>query len=73
MQKRSFLKHSKITTIQKIAIDKSGSNISALNYTHDILPEDQQTEIRQKNKYLNNVVEQDHGFIKKASQAYVGL
>jgi len=57
---------------EKVAIDKSGSNISALNYTNDILPEDQQIEIRQ-NKYLNNIVEQDHRFIKKRTKPMLGF
>lgn len=61
-----------LSNFEKIAIDKSGSNISAFYYNNDILPEDQQIEIRQ-NKYCNNVVERDHRFIKKASQAYLGL
>jgi putative transposase len=55
---------------EKVAIDKSGSNISALNYTNDVL--DQQIEIRQ-NKYLNNIVEQDHRFIKKRTKPMLGF
>lgn len=56
----------------KIAIDKSGSNISALNHTNDNLPKEQQIEIRQ-NKYLNNIVEQDHRFIKKRTRPMLGF
>ena len=40
---------------EKVAIDKSGSNISALDCANDNLPKAQQIEIRQ-NKYLNNIV-----------------
>ena len=46
----------------KINIDKSGSNTSAINaYNYE---NGTYIEIRQ-NKYLNNLVEQDHRFIKK--------
>lgn len=57
---------------EKIAIDKSGSNISALNCANDSLPKAQQIEIRQ-NKYLNNIVEQDHRFIKKRTKPMLGF
>lgn len=56
----------------KIAIDKSGSNISALNHANDDLPQEQQIVIRQ-NKYLNNIVEQDHRFIKKRTKPMLGF
>jgi putative transposase len=56
----------------KVAIDKSGSNISALNCANDDLPKDKQIEIRQ-NKYLNNIVEQDHSFIKKRTKPMLGF
>ena len=56
----------------KINIDKSGSNISALNSPNDSLPEDKKIEIRQ-NKYLNNIMEQDHRFIKKRSKPMLGF
>ncbi len=49
---------------QKVTIDKSGSNFCALNSLNKSLAKDKQIEIRQI-KYLNNVVEQDHRFIKK--------
>ena len=39
---------------EKIAIDKSGSNISALDSVNKNLEEDEQIEVRQ-NKYLNNI------------------
>jgi len=48
-----------------ITIDKSGANLSAIN---SLKPENSDVlsslEIRQ-NKYLNNIVEQDHRFIKR--------
>lgn len=56
----------------KINIDKSGSNISALKAANDNLPKEQQIEIRQ-NKYLNNMVEQDHRFIKKRTKPMLGF
>jgi putative transposase len=56
----------------KVNIDKSSSNISALNNINDSLPDDEQIEIRQ-NKYLNNIMEQDHRFIKKRTKPMLGF
>lgn len=56
----------------KVNIDKSGSNACALNGFNKDLPEDQQIEIRQ-NKYLNNIIEQDHRFIKKRTRPMLGF
>ena len=53
-----------------VTIDKSGSNISALNALNDDHPD--KIEIRQ-NKYLNNIVEQDHRFIKKRTRSMLGF
>ena len=55
-----------------VNIDKSGSNKSALVYINNNLTEDQQIKIRQ-NKYLNNIVEQDHRFIKKRTRPMLGF
>jgi len=52
---------------EKVTIDKSGSNISALKAANKELAEDKQIEVRQV-KYLNNIVEQDHRFIKKRTK-----
>ena len=49
---------------EKITIDKSGANKAGIDSINAELPQDQQIEIRQI-KYLNNIVEQDHRFIKK--------
>jgi len=57
---------------EKVNIDKSGSNISALNSINKALSEDRQIEIRQ-NKYLNNLIEQDHRFIKKRTRPMLGF
>ena len=57
---------------KKIAIDKSGSNISALKAANKTLPKDKQIEVRQV-KYLNNIVEQDHRFIKKRTKPMLGF
>ncbi len=51
----------------KITIDKSGSNSCALNSFNEGLPNEQKIEIRH-NKYLNNIIEQDHRFIKKRTR-----
>ena len=57
---------------EKVNIDKSGSNTCALGGFNKDLPEDQQIEIR-KNKYLNNIIEQDHRFIKKLTKPMLGF
>jgi putative transposase len=56
----------------KITIDKSRSNISALNTLNAELPEEKQIKIRQI-KYLNNIIEQDHRFIKKRTKPMLGF
>ena len=56
----------------KVTIDKSGSNICALNEFNESLPQEQKIEIRQ-NKYLNNIIEQDHRFIKKRTKSMLGF
>ena len=56
----------------KVNIDKSGSNISALNSINKPLSEEDQIEIRQ-NKYLNNRIEGDHRFIKKRTRPMLGF
>ena len=57
---------------EKVTIDKSGSNISALNSANKALPEDKKIEVRQI-KYLNNIIEQDHRFIKKRTKPMLGF
>jgi putative transposase len=56
----------------KVNVDKSGSNKAALDSFNKDLPEDGQTEVRQ-NKYLNNIIEQDHRFIKKRTRPMLGF
>ena len=56
----------------KINIDKSGSNTYALEDINECLADKKQIEIRQ-NKYLNNLVEQDHRFIKKIIRPMLGF
>lgn len=57
---------------EKVTIDKSGSNISALKSTNEELLADQKIEVRQI-KYLNNIIEQDHRFIKKRIKPMLGF
>ncbi len=57
---------------QKVTIDKSGSNTSALKKLNQELTEDKKIEVRQI-KYLNNIVEQDHRFIKKRIKPMLGF
>lgn len=56
----------------KVSIDKSGSNKAALIAANKGLPKNKQIEIRQ-NKYLNNLIEQDHRFIKKRTKPMLGF
>jgi transposase-like protein len=56
----------------KVTIDKSGSNTSALNTINKMLSKDRRIEIRQS-KYLNNIIEQDHRFIKKRTKPMLGF
>ena len=49
---------------EKIAIDKSGANKAGIDSINKKLKKDQLITIRQI-KYLNNIIEQDHIFIKK--------
>ena len=57
---------------EKITIDKSGSNNAALEDINKGLPKKGRIEIRQI-KYLNNIVEQDHRFIKKITKPMKGF
>lgn len=56
----------------KINVDKSGSNKAALYEINQEYSADQQIEIRQ-NRYLNNMIEQDHRFIKKRTRITLGF
>lgn len=55
-----------------MTIDKSGSNTCALNDFNESRSEEQKIEIRQ-NKYFNNIIEQDHRFIKKRTKPMLGF
>jgi putative transposase len=57
---------------EKVTVDKSGSNKSALDSCSRELDTENQMEIRQV-KYLNNIVEQDHRFIKKRTRPTLGF
>jgi putative transposase len=52
------------TILTHRVVDKSGSNKATLDACNQGMYEDKMIEIRQV-KYLNNIVEQDHHFIKK--------
>lgn len=56
----------------KVTVDRSGSNKAAIDSFNEGLLEDEQVEVRQK-KYLNNIVEQDHRFIKKRTRSMLGF
>jgi len=56
----------------KINIDKSGANKAALDTINQSYDESAKIIIRQ-NKYLNNMVEQDHRFIKKRTKLCLGF
>ncbi len=57
---------------EKVTVDKSGSNKAAMIAINKDLPKEQKIEIRQI-KYLNNIVEQDHRFIKKRTKPMLGF
>lgn len=57
---------------ETITIDKSGSNKYALYSLNESLAEAERFEIRQV-KYLNNIVEQDHRFVKKRTRPMLGF
>lgn len=67
--RNSMLSCGKPTTVN---IDKSGSNTSALNAINKSLDKSEKIVIRQ-NKYLNNIIEQDHRFIKRITRATLGF
>ena len=56
----------------KVNIDKSGANTAALNEINCYLAKSEKIEIRQ-NKYPNNVIEQDHRFIKTITRPNLGF
>jgi putative transposase len=56
----------------KVTVDKSGSNKAALDYCNKNVKKEDKIEIRQI-KYLNNIVEQDHRFIKKRTKPMLGF
>lgn len=56
----------------KVTFDKSRSNKDALDACNDNQDENNKIEIRQI-KYLNNIVEQDHRFIKKRTRPTLGF
>ena len=56
----------------KVAVDKSGSNKAALDFFNKYVSKEDKIEMRQI-KYLNNIVEQDHRFIKKRTQPTLGF
>ena len=56
----------------KVNIDKSGSNKAALDSFNKAAAEEDKIEIRQV-KYLNNVCEQGHRFVKKRTRPMLGF
>ena len=60
---------------QKVVIDKSGANLAGLQVVNTILKctgTGDIIEIRQI-KYLNNILEQDHRFIKRITKPMMGF
>ncbi len=57
---------------EKITIDKSGANNTALKLIIKRYVEPDKIEIRQI-KYLNNIIEQDHRFIKRIIKPMMGF
>src|SRR4029078_2850182 len=56
----------------KVTVDKSGSNKAALDYFNKDVPKEEEIGVRQI-KYLNNIAEQDHRFIKKRTRPTLGF
>lgn len=56
----------------KVNIDKSDSNKAALDSFNQDAPEGEKIEIRQV-KFLNQIIEQDHRFIKKRTRPTLGF
>ncbi len=56
----------------KVTVDKSCSNKAALDYFNKNVSKGDEIEIRQI-KYLNNIIEQDHRFIKKRTRPTLGF
>lgn len=56
----------------KVVIDKSASNKAALDDFNKEVSKEEKIEIRQT-KYLNNIIEQDHRFIKKRTRPMLGF
>jgi putative transposase len=56
----------------KVTVDKSGSNKAALDFCNQGVAENEKIKIRQI-KYLNNIIEQDHRFIKKRTKPTLGF
>lgn len=55
----------------KVNIDKSGANKAALDEINRMYKAEKQIKLSQ-NKYLNNIIEQDHRFIKKRTRITLG-
>ena len=60
---------------EKCAIDKSGSNIAAFESLNQALSDANSASsvIVMQSKYLNNIIEQDHRFIKRKVRAMMGF
>jgi len=67
--KKAFKTHGRPDTVN---IDKSGSNRCALEHYNKGLDDKDQYKIR-RIKYLNNIVEQEHRFIKKRTKPMMGF
>jgi putative transposase len=70
--KAFFRKAFKSNDIAKKAVIDKSSSTSALTDFNKNLPKEQKIKILQ-NKYLNNLIEQDHRFIKKRTEPMLGF
>ncbi|PHM51895.1 integrase [Xenorhabdus hominickii] len=55
-----------------VTLDKSGAKKAALDELNQGKPKDKQINIQQ-NKYLNNLIEQDHRNVKRRTRPILGL
>ena len=57
---------------EKVNMDKSGANKAGIDEVNSGLSEENKIEVRQV-KYLNNIIEQDHRFVKKITYPMKGF
>lgn len=57
---------------ERVTLDKNPANVSGLDYINQGLPKEWRIKVRQ-NKYMNNIIEQDHRAIKRMTRPMLGF